>query len=90
MCITYSLENNAFSVLHYVIAALQYSTLHRFEIVSAPGKIALGSIRLPPRSLASSRGCSLAKTTQAYQSKSGNDHWRVADNEKSVKSSLLL
>ena len=60
ICITCSLENNAFSVLHYVMVALHYSVLHRFEIFSAPGTIALGSIRLPPRSLASSRGCSLA------------------------------
>ena len=56
--ITCSLENNAFSVLHYVISvALHY--LHRFEIFAAPGTIAHGSIRLPPRSLASSRGWSL-------------------------------
>ena len=34
--------------------------LQRFEIFSAPGTIAHGSIRLPPRSLASLRGCSLA------------------------------
>ena len=34
--------------------------LHRFEIFSSPGTIAHCSIRLPPRSLASSRGCSLA------------------------------
>ena len=59
ICITCSLENNAFSVLHYVMVALHYSMLHRFEIFSAPGTIAHGSIRLPPRSLASSRGCSL-------------------------------
>ena len=59
--ITCSLENNAFSVLHYVMSdALHYSMLHRFEIFSAPGTIAHGLIRLPPRSLASSRGCSLA------------------------------
>ena len=58
--ITCSLENNAFSVLHYVMSdALHYSMLHRFEIFSAPGTIAHGLIRLPPRSLASSRGCSL-------------------------------
>ena len=59
-CITCSLENNAFSVLHYVMVALHYSVLHRFETFSAPGKITHGSIRLPPRNLASSRGCSLA------------------------------
>ena len=34
--------------------------LHRFKIFSAPGTISHGSIRLPPHSLASSRGCSLA------------------------------
>ena len=66
ICITCSLENNAFSVLHYVMVALHYSMLHRFEIFSAPGTIAHGSIRLPPRSLASSRGCSLAISTQAF------------------------
>ena len=48
-CITCSLENNAFSVLHYVMVALHYSMLHRFEIFSAPGTIAHGSIRLQPR-----------------------------------------
>ena len=30
-------------------AALHYSMLHRFEIFSAPGTIAHGSIRLPPQ-----------------------------------------
>ena len=55
-----SLESNAFSVPHYVTAALHYSMLHRFKIFSALGTIAHGSIRLPPRSLGSSRGCSLA------------------------------
>ena len=62
-----------FSILYYVFSrkqfilcsalrtsvALHYSMLHRFEIFSTPGTIAHGSIRLPPRSLASSRGCSL-------------------------------
>ena len=32
ICTTCSLENNVFSVLHYVMVALHYSTLHRFEI----------------------------------------------------------
>ena len=59
-CIKCSLENNALSVLHCVMAALHYSMLHRFKIFSVPGTIAHGSIRLPPRSLSSSRGCSLA------------------------------
>ena len=58
--ITCLLENNAFSVLHYVMVALHYSMLHRFEIFSAPGTIVHGSIRLPPNSLASSQGRSLA------------------------------
>ena len=58
--ITCLLENNAFSVLHYVMVALHYSMLHRFEIFSAPGTIVHGSISLPPHSLASSQGCSLA------------------------------
>ena len=52
ICITCSVENNAFSVLHYVMVALHYSMLHRFEIFSALGTIAHGFIRLPPRSLA--------------------------------------
>ena len=39
---------------------ITYIMLHRFEIFSAPGTIVHGSIRLPPHSLASSRGCSLA------------------------------
>ena len=63
ICISRSLENNEFSVLHYVMVALHYSMLHRFKIFSAPGTIAHNSIRLPPRSLASPRGCSLAITT---------------------------
>ena len=42
------------------MVALHYSMLHRFEIFPAPGTIAHCSIRLPPRSLGSSRGCSLA------------------------------
>ena len=59
--ITCFLENNAFSVLHYVISVvLHYCMLHPFEIFAAPGTIAHGSVRLPPRSLASSRGWSLA------------------------------
>ena len=43
-------------VLRHVCITL----LHRFEIFSSPGTIAHCSIRLPPRNLASSRGCSLA------------------------------
>ena len=64
ICITCSLENNAFFVPHYVMLALHYSMLHRFEIFSAPGTIAHGSIRLPPRSLAPSQGCLLAISIQ--------------------------
>ena len=61
ICITCSLENNELSVLHYVRnVGLHYQVLHRFEIFSAPGTIALGSIRLPLRRLASSRGCPFA------------------------------
>ena len=51
--------------LSCITSWLPYITLcliHRFEIFSAPGTIAHGSIRLPPRSLASSRSCSLATT----------------------------
>ena len=62
-CITCSLENNAFSVLHYVIKVnLHYLMLHRVEIHSALelSRTALLYNRLPPRSLASSRGYSLA------------------------------
>ena len=48
-------QNNALSVLYYVIyVAFHNYMLHGFEIFSAPGTIAHGSIRLPPRSLASS------------------------------------
>ena len=46
ICITCSFENNAFSVLHYVMVALHYSMLHRFKVSSAPGTIAHGSIGL--------------------------------------------
>ena len=71
---TYSTHTaRGFSILYYVFSrkqfilcsalrtsvALHYSMLHRFEIFSTPGTIAHGSIRLPPRSLTSSRGCSL-------------------------------
>ena len=36
LCITCSLENNAFSVLHYVIkVTIRYYMLHRFEIHSS-------------------------------------------------------
>ena len=59
--------DRGFSDLYYVSArkqcilcsalrhncCLHYCILHRFEIFSAPGIIAHGSIRLPPRSLAS-------------------------------------
>ena len=49
------------------MVALHYSLLHRFDIFSAPRTIAHGSIRLPPRSLAKTRGCSLAiKRTQCF------------------------
>ena len=53
--------------LFCIASWLPYITLcliHRFEIFSAPGTIAHGSIRLPPRSLASSRNCSLATTLE--------------------------
>ena len=40
ICITCSLENNGFSVLHYVMVASHYSMLHRLEIFSTPGTIA--------------------------------------------------
>ena len=40
ICITCSLENNAFSVLHYVMVASHYSMLHWLEIFSTPGTIA--------------------------------------------------
>ena len=68
ICITCLLENNGFFVLHYVMVALHYSMLHRFEIFSAPGTIAHGSIRPPPRSLASLRGCSLANAIRVHKS----------------------
>ena len=57
---TCSLENNAFSVLHYVIkVTLNYLMLHRFEIHSALELFAHGFIMLSPGSLASPRGCML-------------------------------
>ena len=60
-CITCSIENNAFSVLDYVIkVTLHYYMLHRFEIFSPFRTFAHGSIRLPPSSLTSLRGCLLA------------------------------
>ena len=60
-CIMCSLKNNAFSVLHYVRKiTLNYYMSHQFEIFSAPGTLAHCSIRLPPGSLTSSWGCSLA------------------------------
>ena len=70
ICITCLLENNAFSVLHYIMVALHYSMLHRFEIFSAPGTIAHGSIRLPPRSLVKTWGCSLAIRRSIWPSSS--------------------
>jgi len=50
-----SLSNFCCLTLHYYTLLL-----HRFEIFSAPGTIAHSSIRLPPRSLESSGGYSLA------------------------------
>ena len=48
--ITCSLENNAFSVLHYVVnVVVHYYMLHRFEFFSAPGivsRTALLGLRL--------------------------------------------
>ena len=48
--------------LFCITSWLPYITLCFIDsrFFSAPGKIAHGSMRLPPRSLASSRGCSLA------------------------------
>ena len=69
-CITCSLENNAFSVLHYIMVALHYSRLHRFQIFSVPGTIAHGSIRLPPCSLTKTWGCSLAMRRSIWPSSS--------------------
>ena len=45
--------------------------LHRFEIFSAPGTIAHGSIRLPPRSLAASQPRSLASSRDCSLAISG-------------------
>ena len=61
-----------FSVLYHVFprkqcilctfffVTLHFYMLHQFEIFSTPGTTTHGSIRLPPRSLAKTRGCSLA------------------------------
>ena len=80
ICITCSLKNNAFSVLHYIMVALHYSTLPRFEIFSAPGTILHGSIRLPPHTFVSSRGCSLAI----------NITWQQHHNRFSSKSNFSI
>ena len=69
-CITCLLKNNVFSVLHYITnVALHYYMLHQSKIFSAPGTIAHVSIRLSPRSLASSRGCLLAISYLVIQKK---------------------
>ena len=55
-CIKCSVENNAVSVLHYFIKL----TLHCLRDSFCLGTFAHGFIRLPPRSLASSRRCSFS------------------------------
>ena len=55
LCITCSLENNAFSVLHYVIkVTFYYLKLHRFEIHSALEVLSGTSLLGLPREAASS------------------------------------
>ena len=73
-------RNNAFSVLHHIMVALHYSTLHRFKIFSGPGTIAHSSIRFPPHSFESSWGRSLAI----------NIAWQQHHNRFSSKSNLSL
>ena len=89
-----SLENNAFSDLNYVISvALHYYMFHRFDIFSAPGIIAHGSIRLPPRSLASLRGCSFAiKLRGLVENKLNilNRFWTVFRSMWSVKARVNI
>ena len=51
--------------LHYVIAGLHYSMLHQFEIF-CPWNNCARLYWLPPRSLASSRGCSLSIIVIGY------------------------
>ena len=65
ICITCSLENNAFFVLLFLfLCYLTFLYVTSIRDFFCPGTIAHGSIRLPPRSLASSRGCSLAMIIQ--------------------------
>ena len=47
--ILWSVSRVLSKTMHYVMVAIHYSMLHRFENFSAPGTIAHGSIRLPPR-----------------------------------------
>ena len=62
------------------MVALHYSTLPRFEIFSARGTILHGSIRLPPHTFVSSRGCSLAI----------NITWQQHHNRFSSKSNFSI
>ena len=62
-CITCSLKNNAFSVLHYI--SKSYFTVLNVPSIQDPFSLGIFTcsyrfIMLPPRSLTSSRGCSLA------------------------------
>ena len=69
------------------MVALHYPMLHRFKIFSAPGTIPHGSIRLLPRSLASSQGCSLVinnsirtGTPHTYSEETEYGHWGVIES----------
>ena len=67
-CITFSLENDEFSVLHYVEkVALHYLMLNGFGIHSALELSRTALLGCLPRSLTSLRGCSLAIMTSSLK-----------------------
>ena len=72
-CIKCSVENNVVSVLHYVIKV----TLHCLRDSFCLGTSVHGFILLPPRSLASSRGCSFEIIEPREYSMESN-HWDEA------------
>ena len=59
-CITFTLKNNAFSVLHYVINVTLQTYVTSLRDSFCLGTFACGFFRLPPCSLTSSWGCLLA------------------------------
>ena len=70
LCITCSIENNAFSVLHNVRKVILHYLCYNASLKEIRDSFCLGTfgfIGLPPRSLASTRGCFLAVTMYASQ-----------------------